>query len=204
MIKRTSRYVSAWVPEDLDDWDSGEALAVEWVQHEADRLGGVRPVLVLNTLDDYAKDGPIAAFARRGVKSTTKSAHVPSGAAPVLAYTPHADTLVHAITKTKNMPLCVVETSSFPVHGWASAVGAVNLATGEVTPPPAPDLERLLDRLVIAGNNAFGDQFGKRSAATILKDLAGHDGWDVPYLMGYLLARGRTTRSIENLAKIAK
>lgn len=119
---------------------------------------------------------------------------------PVLAYVPEERVLALAHRHARRTALCVVETVSFPVHGWAREVGAINLLDGSVLPALDAEAVRLLEHLQFIGNNGWGDVYGKRDAARILPDLREHV--DRAEVLGYVLAHGAHDVGIKNLSKI--
>lgn len=116
---------------------------------------------------------------------------------------PYGPELVYAIQLARSTSLCVVETVSFPVRGWAAAVGAVNLLSGDVTPAPVPDLKEELDHLVFNGNNEYGDTYGKRDARRTLNELSLRDDYDPDFIVGYLAGSGISDNGLSNIAKLA-
>lgn len=203
MVRNATAYRAAWVPDDDPErpWDEASELAVAWTDGEADRLG--RPsVLVTNTKGHQAESGPLASFVGRSLHTTPRSRSVSIGAGPVLAYVPYGRELAYAVSLARATSLCVVETVSFPVRGWAAAVAAINLLTGEPTPPPDAEVKEELDHLVFNGNNGYGDQYGKRDALSILRGLAGRPDYDAAFIVGYLAGHGISDNGLANIARI--
>ena len=124
-----------------------------------------------NTKGSQTFSGPLASFAQRSEHTTPRSRSVHVGTGPVLSYVPYGKELSYAISLARRTSLCIVETVSFPVRGWAAAVGATNLLNGQREPPPSPDLTKELDHLVYVGNNGYADEYGKRDAKQTLSEL---------------------------------
>ncbi|TSD95285.1 hypothetical protein FOS14_18135 [Skermania sp. ID1734] len=202
MIAKPVKYSAAWVPYDERSWDQASALAGEWIEDEAQRLS-LPVVLLTNTFSGQADSGPLADLVRRGaIHTTRRSRSVSSGTGPVFAYVPHVRELAYSIQLARNTALCVVETPSFPVRGWASAVGAVDLLTGEITPPPAAELKDELDHLVFNGNNGYGDVYGKRDAKRSLGKLSASADYDPDFIVGYLAGSGISENGLTNIQKL--
>lgn len=199
--ERQTAYRAAWVPDDDPQrpWEDAAALAVEWTRVRARELGRL-PLLV--TFSFQNGEG-VDAF--RGLERiTTRSSQSAGamGARPVLAYVPEQRVLELAHRRARGATLCVVESVSFPIHGWARESAAVNLLDGSVLPPLDPALATGLDRLQRAGNNGWGDQPGKRDATRLLGEL--RLNLDCAEVFGYVLARGASERGVTNLRKIAQ
>lgn len=192
-------YRAAWVPDDDPErpWDHAAGLAADWLRVEAASTGAT-PMLVT-----YSFQNGEGMTAFRGMQHvTTRSPGSVTGQVgrPVLAYAPEERVLALAHRHARNAALCVVESVSFPLHGWARESAAVNLLTGSVLPPLDPSVRDRLEHLRFIGNNGWGDQYGKRDATRILPDLRGDV--DRAEVLGYLLAHGAHDRSLGNIEKI--
>ncbi len=181
---------TAWVPDDDPERDWGVAfqLASDWVEDRLVDAGG-QAVLVTNAKNDLGVS-ELEAFERRHVRTTRRASGIARGTGPVLSYVPYGEDLEFAMRLAKGSSLAVVETVSFPLHGWASWLGATNLVTNAKTPTLSSAVVDAVDRLRFYGNNGFTDQFGKRMARSILTDLRSSDALDPPALVGAVIAAG--------------
>ncbi|MGQ0844334.1 MAG: hypothetical protein ACT4QF_09370 [Sporichthyaceae bacterium] len=172
---------------------------MDWIRAQAHDLGR-QPLLVTFS---FQNGDHMEAF--RGLEHvTTRSRGSVTGPVgrPVLAYVPDERTLELAHRYARGSALCVVESVSFPVHGWARQTGAVSLLDGRVLPALDASVATTLDGLKFAGNNGWGDKPGKRDAARLLGDLRGRV--DLDEVVGYILARGASERGAKNLRAIAE
>lgn len=193
-------YRAAWVPDDDPErpWEDACELAVAWLRDQA-RESANRPLLVTYS---FQNGEHMDAF--RGMEHvTTRSKGSVTGPVgrPVLAYVPEERVLSLAHRHARKAALCAVESASFPLHGWARQVRAINLVDGATLPPLDPAAAGLLEHLQFIGNNGWGDQYGRRDAAGLLTELGLHV--DRAELLGYVLARGAHDTGVKNLVKIA-
>ena len=81
---------------------------------------------------------------------------IPSNIA-MLCYVPDYPMLdeVAAIMRSVGGVLCVVESWTAPIRGWARGVGALDFRTGEPEPPFDKDTVSLIERLVAEGEIAY-------------------------------------------------
>ncbi|MGH9285334.1 MAG: hypothetical protein ACRD0M_06630 [Acidimicrobiales bacterium] len=161
---------------------------------------GADAVLVTNTLGHL--DPELEAFARRHTHTTRRAgrARVGPGIGPVLAYVPYVDDLEFAMDLARGSSLAVVETASFPLEGWARWLGAWDLVNDEASAPLPGVLAGAVDRLAFYGNNGFGDDFGKRQATAILRELCAADE-PTRLLPSAVLAAGVSARGVAKLEK---
>lgn len=196
--------LTSWVPDDDPerDWSVAAGLAVEWVQQRC-RDEGASGLLVTNTLDSHGVP-ELDDFERRHNRTSPHSGRerTGSGVGPVLSYVPCAEELEFAMQHARGSSLAVVETSLFPLVGWAARLGATNLVTGQTTSPLADPVNEAVNRLEFYGNNGFGDDFGKRQALTILADLKAVGNFDSALILGAILAAGVPARGVKNLGKV--
>lgn len=133
---------AAWVPDDDPQrpWATAASLAVEWAERRCVEEGA-DAVLVTNALGHLGPE--LEAFARRHTHTTRRAgrARVGPGGGPVLAYVPYADDLEFAMHLAHGSSLAVVETSAFPLAGWASRLDAWDLVNDGAS-PPLPDVRR--------------------------------------------------------------
>src|SRR6266545_4121562 len=182
-------YRAAWVPDNDPNrpWDDAAALAVEWIELEAADQGQ-EAVLVTNTMDSQPLNSPLGQYMQHGKHFSPRSRPNFRGV-PVLAYVPVAKTLELAISVARGSSLCVVETDTYPVRGWAAVVGAVDLLTGDRNELDSR-LAEPLDRLEFYGNNAYGPPFDRQRARSVLNGLQGAGLLDRDLIISALAAHG--------------
>lgn len=180
------------------------AAVAEWFRHNADYYD--RRALLVPQKNNLRSPGP--ALARyisnknvgspRGVQAT--------GGGPVLAYVPDLQVLEDAIRLADGQVLGVVECIPGEVSGWAAATNAVDLATGEVAPSVAPDIQEALDDLHDAGYNGYhrsSELYFKTRYTPPIRTLV-DSGCSFEFVASYLVARGRFASSMDDLKKIYK
>lgn len=197
-------YRAAWVPDDDPerDWDTASALALRWLDAEASHSGGT-VVLVTHSFDNGAGSQVLSRFTRGRNHLTTRSSSLPGVRGPVLAYVPTSEVLALAIARAQGSALCVVESVSNPVRGWAMVTGAVNLITGE-TEVLDERLRQHLDRLKFYGNNGYGPKFDQDRARNVLDDLRTDGLLNVDVIVSALAALNVSVRGQEKIRELAK
>lgn len=195
-------YAAAIVPDDdpRRPWDVAAELAVEWIEQQPGR-----PVLITAAKNNIADGVPaLARLLRHGEHTTRRSGRVDpaSGGRPVLAYVPHLEDMEYARTIAGGNALAVVETTSCPLSGWASAVAALNLITGQtVSPVDHPGFDDWFDMLLFAGNNGYADDYGKRDAQRLLGEpTAAAVGKET--ILGGLIANGISADGVNRIAAL--
>jgi hypothetical protein len=98
--------------------------------------------------------------------------------------------------------IAAVETTAFPLAGWAAYLGAWDLVAEERTAPLPESVRDAVDRLKFYGNNGFGDSFGKQQAGRILGDLVGSQREALQTLPGAVLGAGVSARGVANLRRL--
>jgi len=188
----------AWVPDDDPnrEWNTAAGLAAEWVHARCleEKAAGL---LVANTMRSLGVPA-LTAFERQHTRTSRRADRV-DGRGPVLSYTPHAEDLGFAMDQARGSSMAVVETAGFPLGGWAAQLGALNLITGATTPSLPEHVIEAVDRLAFHGNNCFTDDFGKRTAQTILADL---DASSVVLLPSAVIAAGVPADGAVNLQRL--
>jgi hypothetical protein len=194
-------YRAAWVPEqEYRDWDEAAAIAVGHVERECAEQGAAG-MLVTETRDGARGIPQLEQFvARHSHHITRKSRAATRGSGPILVYVPYLELLELAAGKARGSSLCAVEAIGFKLEGWAAATGALNLDTGEVTPPPDTLLEPL-EHLVFVGNNGWGDAYGKRDAGRIMPELR---TLSADYVAGYVIGKGRSAAGAKRLREMIR
>ncbi|MGI8447922.1 MAG: hypothetical protein ACR2MP_12235 [Streptosporangiaceae bacterium] len=194
-------YSAAWVPDDDPGRPWGEAaqLACDWIRSQG-RASGSRPLLVTYSFGNSRGAEELAGLDQVTVRS--RGSVLGLVGRPVLAYVPEASTFELAHRYARKAALCVVESVGFPLHGWAREVRATNLLSGEVLPALGPQVLKDLDMLDFAGNNSWGDQYGKKRARDILQRL--DPLVDLAEVLGYVMAHGTSHHGVKNLVNAAK
>jgi hypothetical protein len=198
-------YEAAWVPDDdpTRPWDDAVALAVPWVRARA-RPGTA--IVVTPTRHQLTYTGPLSDFATVNQSTTPRSRTRVTRGGPVLAYVPGAEELALAISLAHISALCVVETHTNPVAGWAAEAGAVNLLRPDAVPRRLdPDLAEALERLRFYGTSAFTHPLDKDRARGILRDLHAAEKLDpvaADQLVSALAAMGVRAHGLTNLRKL--
>lgn len=195
-------YRAAWVPEQkYRDWEDAAAIAVEHVEQECANQD--LPGLLVTHADNGKHATPsIAEFVRRHGNHITRgsrNSRPNPGPGPTLVYVPHVELLAQAADYARESSLCVVETSSFRLDGWASATAALNLDTGETAVPPPDDAAETLDRLASYGNNGWSDSFGKQQARRLLVELRGMGVTDADFIAGFMIGKGSSDSGAKRL-----
>lgn len=190
---------AAWVPGTMDLAEAA-GLAVEWLEATRTANDG-RPVLVTPGKTSYDGIAPIEDFKARAQWTTVLSKSLVDPG-PALVYVPVANELEYAMRLARGKPICVVETASFPLAGWAQELGAINLLNPEEAVAELQEAAlKELDRLEFYGNNAWSDTFGKQQASRILPTLLQLGVVD-DTLDGRMIARGASDRGVKNLRKL--
>jgi hypothetical protein len=195
------RYRAAWVPDDDPErpWDDAVALALRWLDSEA---SGGPVVLVTHSFDNVSPGNrPLARFTRGRNHITPRSGPASAPRGPVLAYAPSPEALELAMNRARGSALCVVETRSTPVHGWALVTGAVNLLTGAVEVLDGR-LRKPLERLKFYGNNGYGNDFDRRGARSALDDIRSAGLLDRDLIVSAVAALGISQRGQDQLGKL--
>ena len=148
-------------------------LAVAWVLDRA-RIDGTHPVLrVPSDAGHYTNDHhPLSAFAKKATIVTNRG-H--SGVVRGATLVPHgyAKEIAGAMACADGSSILVTEHPMFPLHGWAMALGALNLRTMRKTPDTrTPEQRDLLQSLLSQLYGGWSHVSGKRAASHYLPVLA--------------------------------
>ncbi len=181
---------AAWAPWLVDDRDwmlRRESVAAAWL---VDAAMSESSELVLQ-VDAHASSfrsnrGPLGELARRGKVATYKSS-----VGPGAMYAHHADIrlLATAMRTADGRSVAAIEVPTLPLSGWAMAVGAVNLRTGE----PAVDTRTAEQTEMVAMfvsqlyNGWSHKVVGRRASAYYMPKLAA-SGMTYPEFVGSILA----------------
>ncbi|WP_344972822.1 hypothetical protein [Streptosporangium fragile] len=154
-----------------------------------------------NTMGSVSSISVLAQMAGQYGLATPQSQGATRGGGPVLAYVPTLEALELAINAARGSSLCVVEGFGQPIGGWAAAVEAEDLTSGEPSDPLEPALVEALESLIFYGNNGWGDQFGKQQAQRILARLP-REQRDPEFIAGYVMGKGQSAHGAKNLQAI--
>lgn len=195
---------AAWVPDNdpKRPWDTAADWAVAWLMDEVEKRG-VSPLLVTPTQSQWhCGVASIEALANRYEATTSRSNRASFGNRPVLAYVPDYGDLQLALRYAEGSAIAVVETVSCPIRGWAASVGALDLTSGEPTPPATAKQLDDFDRIAFNGNNGWTRGFGADVTTRILRDMAARSDLDKDLLLGYMVANGHSGKQIARLGEL--
>lgn len=196
-------YVAAYVPElERRTYDDALGLAIGWIEDRCAE-SGTDAVLITPRKSVSMYPESLEAFAARhgnhGTPAGRYRQRVPRGR-PTLVYVPDEQMLDQAASHADGAALAAVESSVFPLRGWAAAVGAVNLDTGEVVEPPAEDAVKVLEHIVFMGNNGYSDRYAKNNIGHWIDKLAATaPELDGAFVGGWVLAKGRYDSGAKNI-----
>jgi hypothetical protein len=181
---------AAWAPWDDGNRDwlmSRDKIAVDWLAKRATTDCSPIVVQVPSHADEYCRDdGPRGQLARAGSIATYKSP-VEHGA--TFVDKPDIRLMATAMSTAAGHALAATEQPTCPLAGWAMAVGALNLATGDVTPDTrTADQKKILDHFISQLYNGWSHkQVGRPASAHWLPKLAA-SGMTYVTFLGSLLA----------------
>lgn len=199
-----SAYEAAWLP--LTSQCAGEDDPTIAATAHVERLcreQGLRGVLVTHQLRDAATPSLERFAANHGHITRKSPGRAPHSRGPVLVDVPDARLLELAHKRANRRSLCAIEGGQLGLGGWATAMNAVDLVTGERPEPLADPIREALDALKWAGNNGWHDQPGRRDARRILQELRRLEpSLEADFVIGYMIARGAFGDSAEGLRKL--
>ena len=166
-----SDFTAAWVPYQSNRvFNIAATVAMRWAeQHAAQR--GLPTVLVTDRKGEYHGVALFAPYLK-GRHASPRSPCVDVRPGAVIAHVPTPEALEVATRLAHGNALVVVEyPSPWRLAGWAGAVNALNLDTGE-TSKLDPRLREHLDELVRCGNNGYARGYGRNGAFRVLADMA--------------------------------
>lgn len=181
---------AAWAPwQDGDrDWlIERDELAARWLFDRAQVEQARIVVQGTSHAHDYREnDGPLGRLARAGKVATYRSP-VGSGA----TYVHHASIrlLATAMRTANGHSIAATELPTFPIAGWAMAVGAIDLSSGDVTEDvrSSQEMEMLESFASQLYNGWSHKQVGRRASAHYLPLLA-KSGMSYSVFVGSLIA----------------
>jgi hypothetical protein len=170
----------AWaqfIYEDLDWLRRRDAEAATWIMRRS-RDEARRPIVRVDTDAAHWRrdDGPVGKVGRAGSVITNRSG---SGSGPTMAFNPTDKCMAGALACARGYSIVAVEHPSLPLHGWAAAVGAVDLRTGNVVEDTLFEQQR--DRIGFIVSQAYnGWQAARRIVSGSMAELAdaGVSWWD--------------------------
>ena len=196
-------YAAAYVPDvETRTFDDALAPAIRWIEEQC-AATKTTAVLVTprKTISLYPENLQVF-VARNGNHATPMGRYrqrVPRGR-PTLVYVPDEQMLDMGTSYANGAALVAVEDASFRLGGWAAAVGAINLDTGQVVAAPPEDVIKLLEHIVFLGNNGYGDKYTKNHIGVwIDKLLAVAPELDGAFVGGWVLAHGRSDDGAKNI-----
>jgi hypothetical protein len=164
-----------------------EATAVAWLLQQAASEGSRPVVQGVSHAHSYRDgDGPLAALAKRGDVSTYKS---PVGPGATFVHNADIRLLATGMSTAGGFSLVATETKTLPLHGWAMATRAVDLATNEVIRDErSTDQIEMLEGLVDQLYNGWSHrEVGRRASAYYMPRLA-DSGMSYAVFVGSLIA----------------
>lgn len=181
-----------------------EDLAVRWLRSQ-DSPWGQRALLIPNkgTLHSIT-NAAVKKYAENNNVGANRGTSASSGG-PVLALSPDYKLLESAVHLAGANPLAVVEHIPGEIAGWAACTGAVDLATGEPTPPVPDEIAELLQDLDEAGYNGYHrkEEFFRAKFQGPISGLIAA-GYDYRFVASYLIALGASSQRVDDLKKIYK
>lgn len=192
---------NVWISRDIG-LDSAVGKIAGWFQRNSDNYQ--KRALLIPQKADVAHPDPILAqyISNGNVGSLKGTSATPGG--PVLALVPTHKLLSVAVHLADGQLLGVVEHAPGEVAGWATATGALNLATGEPTPKAPPQIRAALEDLHDAGYNGYArsrEPFFKNLYTPPIETLVGA-GYSFDFVASYLAAMSDHPRDWDDLKKI--
>ncbi|WP_157739816.1 hypothetical protein [Micromonospora narathiwatensis] len=166
-----SDFTAAWVPyQPFREFATAAAVAMRWAEGQAaQRL--LSAVLVTDRKGEYHGEALFEPYLK-GRHASPRSPRVDVCPGAVIAHAPTPEALAVATRLARGNALVVVEhPSPWRLAGWAGAVGALDLDTGETTVLDLR-LRECLDELVRYGNNGYARGYGRDGAHRVLADMA--------------------------------
>ena len=186
---------AAFVPWDNNTpLDERSTLAIRWIA-ERERESGRQAGLITGQMDRFGD--PIELFKQGRPYSSLKSSRS-FGYGPVLVHCTGMEGLEKATLSGEERAIAYVASGNdYWLRGWAAAVGAANLRTGQQVESPSKEVRELLYQLSFAGNNGWHDDAGKRDARRILGQLDEQVSRD--FTVGAMFALGHSVRLVTDL-----
>jgi uncharacterized protein (UPF0297 family) len=162
---------AAWIPPGADlTLEAAAEVAMRWADEQA-AARGAQAMLVTDLKGEYRGEAPFDRYAD-GRHITPRSSGLAITPGAVIAHNPTAEALELAMDTARGTAIAVVALLPGPwwLHGWAAAVGAQDLLTGETAALDAALVEPLT-QIVAYGNNGFAAGYGRDNAQDLLRQL---------------------------------
>ncbi|MEV5207634.1 hypothetical protein AB0K35_09170 [Micromonospora sp. NPDC053740] len=199
-----SEFRAAWVPFTADrTLEAAAAIAMEWAEPTA--VAHQRPaVLVTDRIGEYHGHDLFERY-RKGRHVSPRSNRLTFRPGAVIAHAPSPTALHLAMRLADGVALAVVEhPAPWRLSGWARALGARDLLTGQTAPALDPKLVEYLDALLFHGNNGYSRGHGRDGAQRVLADLRAEGLLEDPDLIvSALAARGVPAEQLKTVATMA-
>lgn len=193
----------AWIPPSAGHairLEDAAAVAMQWAEEWA-AVRGLSAVLVTDLKGEYAHAAPFTHYAGRHITPRSSRLAVKPGA--VIAHNPTYTALELAMTTAREVPLAVVGLLPAPwwLDGWAAAVGALDLLTGEVTALD-PRLIEPLESILFYGNNGYPRGWGRDGAQRALDEIRDAGLLDHDMIVSALAGLGMPARHQDVISKM--
>lgn len=194
----------AWCPWSWGDkvWaQRQQSVGVQWITARC-RDEGREGVLRVPQLGHWEReDGPLGSFARSATVVSNRGGARAWG--PTLVPHGYAREIGDAMVLAEGSSLIVTEHPAMPLEGWAMALGALDLRSGEVTADTrTPEQRELIETAVDMAYNGWRSKPGSDVAPGILRDLA-ETGLTWAVFLGSVLAREPRRAEKDELLKVA-
>ncbi|MCP3782946.1 hypothetical protein NLX85_06150 [Micromonospora sp. A3M-1-15] len=183
--------------------ETAAAIAMEWAERAA--VAHQRPaVLVTDRIGEYHGHDLFERY-RRGRHVSPRSNRLNFRPGAVVAHAPSPTALHLVMRLADGAAVAVVEhPEPWRLSGWARALGARDLFTGENAPALHPKLVKFLDALNFYGNNGYSRGHGRDGAQRVLADLRAEGLLEDPDLIiSALAARGVPVELLKTVATMA-
>jgi hypothetical protein len=191
---------NAWINRDVG-LDRAVDVVAAWLA-DAGHNYGQRGFVVPQKGDLRHPTPPVARFIANGNVGSSRSLSVETGG-PILAFVPTLELLADAVRLADGNALGVVEQGAGEVAGWAAAVGAIDLATGESGSEVDPAVREAFESIHDAGYNGYSvsDSFLRQRIDDDLSLLA-RAGVSFTFLAGYLVGLGAGGHRLAGLRQL--
>lgn len=176
---------NAWAPLGTEP-----AVVASWLRDNADSTWPRRALFIPNKSQFGAQPAAVVAYGANHNIGTNRSPRVARGG-PVFAHVPDLHLLEHAVRAADGQRLGVTANKEEEIAGWAAAVNAINLETGQRDPGVPAEIHEALDDLESAGYNGYHQRgaFFKTKFEPPIRDLI-DAGYGYRFVAGYLLGLG--------------
>jgi hypothetical protein len=180
--------------------EDAAAVAMEWAEEQA-AVRDLQAVLVTDRKGGYAHAEPFTRYTGRHI--TPLSSRLAAEPGAVIAHNPTYTALDLAMTTARGIPLAVVGLLPAPwwLDGWAAAVGALDLLTGEVIGLDA-QLIGPLETILFYGNNGYPGGWGRDGAQRALDEIRDLGLLDHDMIVSALAGLGMPARHQDVISKM--